>query len=117
MKTTRILFITTILAAGALVISAADIRTYTRSIEPVWDEAVKATRDADLVLTDSNRSEHWFQMESPPKTLKRTVHFEVTLTQTGDQTMVTVREDGDEPSSRSVKLIAKYLNALDDRMN
>jgi hypothetical protein len=106
-----------ILVAGTLVVSAADSRTYSSSIELVWDDAVKATRDADLVVTTSDRSEHWFQMETPKKSLKRTVRFEVMLSQTGDQTRVTVRAPEEEGSRKSVKLIAKYLAALDERLN
>lgn len=113
----KFLCLCVILVAGALVLTAADSRTYDRSIEPVWDEAIKATRDADLVLTDSDRSEHWFYMETPPKSLKRTVRFEVTLTQTGEQTQVTVRAVDEEGSNKSVKVINKYLAALDERMN
>lgn len=117
MKTNHVLWCVGLLMAGALIVSAADSRTYSRSIELVWDDAVKATRDADLVMTDSDRTEHWFRMETPKKSLKRTVSFEVTLVQTGDQTRVTVRAIEDEGSKKSAKVIATYLDALDERMN
>ena len=117
MKTTTVVFLSAILLAGAMVVSAADSRTYTKGIETVWDEAVKATRDADLEVTDSNRSEHWFRMETPKKTLKRTVHFEVELTQSGNNTVVTVRSVDDEGSKKSIKTINKYFDALGSRMD
>jgi len=117
MKTNHVLWCVVVLMAGALVVSAADSRTYSRSIELVWDDAVKATRDADLVLINSDRTEHWFRMETPKKSLKRTVSFEVTLAQTGDQTRVTVRALDDEGSKKSAKVIARYLGALDERVN
>lgn len=117
MKTATVLFLTSFLLAGALVVSAADSRTYAKGIETVWDEAVKATRDAELELTDSSRAEHWFHMETPPKALKSTVHFEVKLTQTGDQTVVTVRSVDADGSRKSIKIIAKYFDALGSRMN
>ncbi len=117
MKTATVVFVTAILLAGAMVVSASDSRTYTKGIETVWDEAVKATRDADLEVSDSNRSEHWFRMETPKKTLKRTVHFEVKLTQSGDHTVVAVRSVDDDGSRRSIKVIAKYFDALGTRMN
>lgn len=117
MKKTTIFLVTAILVAGALVVSAADSRTYLKGIETVWDEAVKATRDAELVLTDSSRSEHWFHMETPPKALKSTVHFEVKLTQSGDNTVVTVRSTDADGSKKSIKTINKYFDALGSRMN
>jgi hypothetical protein len=117
MKTATVVFVTAILLAGGMVVSASDSRTYTKGIETVWDEAVKATRDADLEVSDSNRSEHWFRMETPKKTLKRTVHFEVKLTQSGNNTVVTVRSVDDEGSKKSIKTINKYFDALGSRMD
>lgn len=117
MKTNHVLWCIVLLLAGALVVSAADSRTYAKSIELVWDEAVKAVRDADLVLTDSDRSEHWFRMETPKKALKRTVGFEVRLVQTGGGTQVAVRSLDDEGSKKSAKVIAEYLGALDERIH
>ena len=117
MKKTTIFLAAVILVAGALDVLAADSRTYTKGIETVWDEAVKATRDAGLEVSDSNRSEHWFRMETPKKTLKRTVHFEVKLTQSGNNTVVTVRSVDDEGSKKSIKTINKYFDALGSRMD
>ena len=118
MKTNHVFWcVVVVLMAGALVVSAADSRTYSKSIELVWDDAVKAVRDADLVLTDSDRTEHWFRMETPKKSLKRTVSFEVTLVSTGGGTQVTVRSLDDEGSKKSAKVIAEYLGALDERIH
>ncbi len=101
---------------AVLAVPAADSRAYDAPIERVWDEAVKAARDAGLVLTDSDRSDHGFTMQTPKKTLSRTVDFEVELNQTGEQTTVAVRLDR-EGSKKSAKTIAKYMAALDKRLN
>ena len=117
MKTSRVacLFLAMITAAAWL--PAADNRVYDAPVERVWDEAVKATRDAGLDVTDSDRSEHWFTMQTPKKTLSRTVFFRVSLSRTGDQTQVAVRSVDNEGSKKSAKVIARYLAALDERMN
>jgi hypothetical protein len=90
---------------------------YQRSIEPVWDEAVKAVRDAGLVLTDSSRAEHWFTMKTEAKTLSRSHNFEVRLEQRGELTTVTVEATDHQDSKKSRKAIARYFAALNDRMN
>jgi hypothetical protein len=97
--------------------AAGDSRTYDRPIEMVWDEAVKAIRDADLVLSDSKRAEHWFTMKTQARALTRNTHFEVELTQAGDRTTVRVRSTDEEGSKKSIKVIARYLDALDARLD
>jgi hypothetical protein len=106
-----------VVIAAAASLPAADSRVYQASIEQVWDEAVKATRDADLDLTNSKRSEHWFTMQTPKKALARTVEFEVSLSHAGDQTTVAVRAVDEDGSKKSAKVIAAYLAALDKRMD
>ena len=117
MRAWRIAVLCILVFAVVSVAAAGDSRVYNAPIERVWDEAVKATRDVDLVLTESDRSEHHFTMETPKKTLSRTVEFEVTLGQTGDQTEVAVRAVAEDGSKKSIKVIAKYLAALDKRLN
>jgi len=117
MKTSRIACLGAVLIAVAVLAPAADTRVYDAPIERVWDEAVKATRDAGLEVTDSDRSDHVFTMQKPKKTLSKTVDFEVTLHQTGEQTRVDVRSTDDEGSKKSAKTIAAYLAALDKRLN
>jgi len=117
MKSLRVACAGVAMIAAASILLAADSRTYDAPIERVWDEAVKATRDAGLDVTDSDRSEHWFRMQTPKKTLAKTVFFEVSLTRTGDQTTVSVRSTDHEGSKKSAKVIAKYLGALDERMD
>lgn len=102
------------LAASA---SAGDSRSYDKPIEVVWDEAVKAIRDADMVLTDSKRPEHWFTMKTEGKTLARTLHFRVELAQTGSRTEVSVRAVDEGAAKKSAEVIARYLEALDRRMD
>jgi len=82
----------------------------------VWDEAVKAARDAELEVTDSDRSEHWFTMEAPKKTLSKAVNFEVRLTAAGSGTQVAVHSTDKPGSKKSEKNIAAFFDALDKRM-
>jgi hypothetical protein len=117
MNAPRIVCLCAAVIALASMLPAADSHQYDAPIERVWDEAVKATRDAGLVLTDSDRSENWFTMQTPKKTLTRTVLFEVELNQTGDQTTVSVRSIDHEGSKKSARVIANYFAALDERMN
>ncbi len=112
MKTSRIVCLGACVIAVAVLASAADTRVYDAPIERVWDEAVKATRDADLEVTDSDRSDHVFTMQTPKKTLSKTVDFKVTLSRTGEQTRVEVRSS-EEGSKKSAKTIARYMEALD----
>lgn len=100
----------------AFAASAADSRAYQRSIEPVWDEAVKAARDAELEVTDSSRAEHWFTMKTGATTLSRSHHFEVRLVQDGETTTVTVQATSHQGSRKSRRSIDRFLAALDDRM-
>jgi hypothetical protein len=116
MKVSRIACLCVLAVAVASVAGAADSRVYSAPIESVWDEAVKATRDVDLVVTESDRSEHHFSMKTPKKALSRTVECEVTLAQTGNQTEVAVRAVAEDGSKKSIKVIAKYLAALDKRL-
>ncbi len=104
------------LVAFALVASAADRRSYGKSIETVWDEAVKATRDAELELTDSDRGEHWFIVETPKKSLAKTVVFEVRLEQSGEQTNVVTRDLEGAGSKKMQKTQAAFFDALEKRM-
>ncbi len=116
MKPSKIALLVFLLLAVAGTSDAADSRSYSRSIETVWDEAVKASRDADLELVQSKRSEHWFTMKTPKKTLSKSVSFEVRLTPSGDGTVVTVREIDAPGTKKSLKAIAAFFDALDQRI-
>ena len=116
MKTATVVFVTAILLAGAMVVSASDSRTYTKGIETVWDEAVKASRDAELVVTESDREEHRFRMKTPKKAMSKSVSFEVRLAESGSGTAVTVTELDDPGSTKSAKAVAAFFEALDARM-
>ena len=116
MKPSRIVCAVAMALVASAVVIAADSRTYERSIELVWDEAVKATRDAELVVTESDRAEYRFRMKTPKKTLSKSVSFEVRLTDTGDGTTVRVTELDDPGSKKSVKAIAAFFEALDARI-
>lgn len=111
-----ILFVTVAVLAAAPIASAAETRSYDRSLELVWDDAVKAARDAELVLTDSDRADHWFTMETPPKTFSSSVGFEVTLERVGDETEVTVRALDRPDSKKSQRAMAAFFEALERRL-
>ena len=100
----------------AVVVSAADRRTYDKSIETVWDEAVKATRDAELDLIDSDRSKHWFIAETPKKGLSGKASFEVRLERSGDHTNVITRDVAGAGSKKIQKAQAAFFDALEKRM-
>jgi hypothetical protein len=117
MKCRRFAILACLLVLAAGVSFAADSRTYQRTIEPVWDEAVKAARDAELIVTDSSRAKHWFTMKTKPTTFSRSIHFEVELRQSGEVTTVTVSESDHQGSKKSRKVISRYFAALHDRMN
>ncbi len=109
--------VVTMVIAATVPAFAGDSRSYDKPIEVVWDEAVKAIRDADMVLTDSKRPEHWFTMKTEGKTFARTLHFEVELAQTGSRTEVSVRPVDEDGSKKSAEVVARYLEALDRRMD
>ncbi len=97
---------------------AADSRSYERPIGTVWDHAVKAVRDVDFVLIDSNRSEHEFTMRRKSKlNHKKGLVMEVKLS--GDHTHATihVRAANPEKIEKAAKHIRKYLDALDRRLD
>jgi len=111
------LLVVAVVIAVAVPAVASDSRSYDKPIEVVWDEAVKAIRDADMVLTDSKRPEHRFTMKTEGKTFARTLHFEVELAQTGSRTEVSVRAVDEGASKKSAEVAARYLDALDRRMD
>jgi len=118
MKRSRFVIVATLLILAAGVAGAADTRTYDRPIESTWDEAVKAARDADMVLLDSDRSEHRFTMRTKSwHSHKKGRAMEVELS--GDQftATVTVRAVDPDEAAKLAKAIANYLAALDERMD
>jgi hypothetical protein len=116
MRALKIACVGIVVCAVAAVVLAGDSRSYGKTIELTWDEAVKAARDAELTVTDSKRSEHWFTMKSQKKTLSNSANFEVSLTEAGSETRVEVRELDHAGSKKTYKAIAAYFAALDKRM-
>ena len=94
-------------------------RSYDRPISVVWDEAVKAVRDANFVVLDSKRSEYWFTMRTKSKlSAKRGMPMKVELEGDLNETTVTISlldEDDDEEDLE--KPGTKYLEALDKRLD
>jgi hypothetical protein len=110
--------ILTLLVLAAAMAGAADTRTYQRPIESAWDEAVKAVRDADLVLLDSDRAEHRFTMRTKSwASHKKGRVIEVELN--GDELTTTITARAADPAegAKLEKAIASYMAALDDRMD
>lgn len=105
--------VTGLLLAGTLVL-AGQARSYNKPIEVTWDEAVKAVRDAELYVSDSNRSDHWFVMRT-----KRKGGYEMRVTLFGTEQQATVQVDAVDPgdSERSEKHIRRFLDALDRRLD
>lgn len=103
-----------VLVLGGAVVLAGQARSYDRPIEVTWDEAVKAVRDAELYVSDSNRSEHWFVMRT-----KRKGGYEMRVTLFGTEQQATVQVDAVDPrdDDRTVKHIRRFLDALDRRMD
>jgi len=107
-----------VLALTAVVAGAADSRSYDRPIESTWDEAVKAVRDIDFVLLDSDRSEHHFTMRTKSwHSHKKGREIAVELSGDHTQTTVTVRAAKSDEAVKLAKAIARYMEALDERMD
>jgi hypothetical protein len=118
MRTSPIVIAAVMIIAVAAAAIAADTRTYDRPLETTWDEAVKAVRDAELILLDSDRDEHVFTMRTTTwHSRKKGRAMEVELVGGLTSTTVTVRAVNPDDEPKLVKAIARYLTALDDRMN
>lgn len=103
-----------VLLLGGVSALAGQARTYGTPIEVTWDEAVKAARDAELYVADSNRSEHWFVMRT-----KRKGGYEIKVTLFGTLEEATVQVDAVDPrgDERTVKHVNRFLDVLDRRMD
>jgi predicted kinase len=118
MRALPIVAITTVLVLTTMVAGAADSRTYDRPLESTWDEAIKAVRDADLVVIDSDRSEHRFTMRTQAwHSHKKGRVIEVELSGNDLTTTVTARAADPSEAVKLAKAIALYFQALDERMN
>jgi DNA polymerase III alpha subunit (gram-positive type) len=120
MKRLLITGLTVLLVGAGLLVSHAfeQSRTYDRSIEAVWDEAVKATRDVDFVLVDSDRSKHELTMRTKSKlSAKRGLHMYLNLVETSAGTRVIVKPADPAKVKKTAKHITQYLQALDKRLD
>lgn len=109
---------TLVILAATSVVWAVDTRTYQYPLESTWDEAVKAVRDADLVLVDSDRSEHRFTMRTKAwHSSKKGRVMEVELSGDHLTATVTVRAADPDEAVKLEETIAEYLTALDQRMD
>jgi len=103
-----------VLLLGGVAALAGQARTYEKPIEVTWDEAVKAVRDAELYVADSNRPEHWFVM----RTKRKGGHeIKVSLFGTLQEATVQVEAVDPEDDQRTAKHVSRFLDALDRRMD
>lgn len=118
MRRTPLLVGIALLALVAGVAGAADTRTYDRPLESTWDEAVKAVRDVEYVLVDSDRAEHLFTMRTKAwHSHKKGRAMEVELSGDHLSATVTVRAADPDDAVKVAKAIARYMAALDQRMD
>ncbi|MCP4897266.1 MAG: hypothetical protein GY906_09880 [bacterium] len=115
----RALIVLFLIATFGSGLAVAENRNYTKPIESVWDAAIKAVRDVDFVLLDSNRMEHEFEMRTKSWYSHKTgMTMEVTLVATSDSsTTISVTAADPERAKKLAKHIAEYLVALDERMD
>ncbi len=108
--------IATGLALAALV-SAAE-RNYARPMETVWDDAVKAARDAELVVVNSDRDSHLLMLRTKAwYSSKKGLQIRVTLSGSDGAVVVHAEAVDPETAERLSKPITRYLEALDARLN
>jgi len=103
--------------ALATLVNAAE-RSYARPMETVWDAAVKAARDAELVVVNSDRDSYLLLLRTKAwYSSKKGLQIRVTLS--GSDGAVIVRAEAVDPETaeRLAKSITKYLEALDARLN
>lgn len=118
MRPAQIVILAALIILTAGLAEAAETRTYDRPIESTWDEAVKAVRDVDFVLTDSRRSEHRFTMRTKAwQSHKKGRSMEVELSGDHLTATITVRAADPDQAAKLAKAIAKYMAALDKRMD
>ena len=118
MRLTAFLVVVALLTLVAGTAGAADTRTYDRPIESIWDEAVKAIRDVEYVLVDSDRSEHRFTMRTKAwHSHKKGRAMEVELSGDHLRASITVRASNPDDAVKVAKAIARYMAALDERMD
>lgn len=118
MRRTACLVGIVLLALVAGVAGAAETRTYDRTLESTWDEAVKAVRDVEFVILDSDRSEHRFTMRTKAwYSHKKGRSMEVEVSGDLSSATVTVRATDPDDATKVAKAIARYMAALDERMD
>jgi hypothetical protein len=111
----KMLVLTAVLLLGlAAVALAGQSRTYNKPLNSTWDEAVKAVRDVEYYVSDSNRDQDWFIFH----TRRKGGHeIKVTLTGSAQVTTVQVAAVAADEDEDVVDHVTKYLAALDKRMD
>lgn len=118
MRRPAIVVAITLVALAVGIAAATETRTYDQTLESTWDEAVKAARDIEYVILDSDRSEHRFTMRTKAwYSHKKGRSMEVEVSGDLSSATVTVRAADPEDAAKVAKAIARYLEALDDRMD
>ena len=115
----RLFVLTTVLwLAGGVLALAGQSRTYDKTLESTWDAAVKAVRDVNFVVVDSDRAAYEFTMRNKSKlSHKKGINMQVTLNADG-QTVTVVAVEVVDPSkaAKAAKHMTSYLDALDGRL-
>ncbi len=102
-----------VIGLGTLAV-AAQARTYAKSVDLVWDDAVKAVRDVKYYMGESDRDEGWFVFHT-----RRTGGHEIKVQLLGSGTQATVQVGAVDPEDDEdcEDHVAKYLAALDKRLD
>jgi hypothetical protein len=111
----RVLMVTAVVLLGLAALAlAGQSRTYGKPVESTWDEAVKAVRDVAYYVSDSNRDEHWFVFH----TRRKGGHdIKVSLVGSDQQTTVQVAAVDPDDDEDAADHVAKFLAALDKRLD
>jgi len=113
--TRRTLCVTLMLVIGLGALGlASQGRSYSKPLGSVWDEAVKAVRDANYYVSDSNRDEGWFVFHT-----RRKGGHEIKVQLQGNATQTSVKVGALDPSEDEdcEDHVADYLVALDKRLD
>jgi hypothetical protein len=114
MKRAVILATVLVLVGLATVALAGPSKAYAKPSETVWDEAVKAVRDVQYYVSDSNRDEGWFIFHTRRKGGHQ---IKVTVSGTASTTTVSLAAVDPDDEEDALDHMVEYLAALDHRLD
>lgn len=116
-RTVSVILGLVLLVGAAATVGAAE-KSYKKPLETVWDAAVKACRDAELVVLDSDREEHellvrtksWYSSKKGDR---------IRITMSGDHMSARLQVAVEDPerAEATAKHIERFLAALDERLD